>query len=81
MKKAKTPSGQGHVVLEVPHPGQLSASLQAARQGFWAIIRAGGFQTPEQAEAAVKAWGHVDKALELLEGHLSQLPLPLKDEK
>lgn len=59
----------------------LSTHLVEARKGIWDIIRGGGFKTPEQAEATVKAWDHVDKALELLEKHLNQLPLPLKVDK
>ncbi len=63
---------------QIPPPPQkgLQDSLVAARKMLWELIQFSPPKTFEQAQAAVEAYKHVDKALELCQRQLSQLPLP-----
>ena len=54
----------------------LQDHLVGARTMLWEMIRFTPPKSFDQAKAAVDAYGHVDKALELCQKQLSQLPLP-----
>jgi hypothetical protein len=63
---------------QIPPPPQkgLQDSLVAARTLLWQMIQYTPPKTFNQAQAAVEAYKHVDRALELCQTQLSQLPLP-----
>lgn len=50
--------------------------LSRARQIMWRRIQAGGYDSEEQAKAAIAVWAGLEKAQTLCLEHFAQLRLP-----